>query len=263
MSKNSLWIRENVDWMFSDWLFVLSAESRLAWNQLLCYCKAYGRKGGICPKRPPLVLARQWAIGEESVSQMILAARNAGALVETDDEWTLTGWDKYQNPDPTNAERQARYKENKKEQVTESNAGNALPTVTLSRDHVVAVTVPVSVNVESRELTPREDWEHLRDEFLTVYPQADHLKLSEGKGSFEARVLMDGVDPAEIVEGAKRYRRFIDTTGKHGYVLSYFAFLKPEDGMWRKLWAVPKTKKTELEKPMMDELAEIRSRRSA
>lgn len=221
--------------MFSDWLFVLSAESRLAWNQLLCYCKAYGRKGGICPKRPPLVLARQWAIGEESVTQMLLAARNSGALVETDDEWTLTGWDKYQNPDPTNAERQKRHRD----KAAENNGSNALQTVTLSRDHMVAVSVPSDNLVESRELTPREEILELFEEFYSAYPVNDKQKRQTAQDLFIVRVQCDGISPEAMIGGAKRYKTYCLGTTSIEYAKSVESFLDINERFWEKAWKIP------------------------
>lgn len=117
MSK-SRWLRLNTDWHLSDWLVVLSAESRLAWVQLLCHIKTNGF-GGECKSVAPMIAERLWFVNEPSIRQMLQAAENAGALVVEDGVWKIAKWKQYQGDD-TAAERQAKFKENKK--VTEGNA---------------------------------------------------------------------------------------------------------------------------------------------
>jgi 5-methylcytosine-specific restriction endonuclease McrA len=95
--------------MESEWLIVLSAEARLAWVQLLCYTKTHGLAGRVKVK-PTAVFARQSYLGEESVEQMIRAAKADGALEESDGDWVITGWGKHQG-DETGAQRQKRYRE--------------------------------------------------------------------------------------------------------------------------------------------------------
>lgn len=231
MSATSIWIRQNVDWMFSDWVFVLSAESRLAWNQLICYCKAYGRGGGVCPKRPALVLARQWAVGEESIMQMLLAARNAGALVETEDEWELTGWDKYQKTDNTNAERQARHREKVTPRNAVTSVTNTLP---------VNVNVSVSENlVESRAVTPREKALESFDEFYAAYPVNDKQKRQKAEDVFFARVELDGISPEAMIGGAKRYKTYCLGTSSVQYAKLVESFLDINERFWEKAWKIP------------------------
>jgi hypothetical protein len=258
----SRWIRLDVGFDDTEWVFSLSAESQLAWVKLLCYSKRDGI-GGRVKAMSYAVAAKRWGVGAENVEKMIHAAKLDGAITENDGDWVVAGWDHYQQPDNTNSERQKRYRE-RQAQTSEVSAetvtdSNAVTPVIKPLPVSVSVNVPVSL-VESRELTPREDWKALRTVFLNVYPQADHLKLSEGNGSFEARVLCDGVDPQEMVDGAKRYAAYITATGKYQYVMSYFEFLKPENAMWRKAWAVPKSKRTEIEKPMIDEFRELKGR---
>lgn len=109
------WIKLNANWMESEWLIVLSAESRLAWVQLICYAKTNGFVGRVRSKSA-MVFARQNFIGQESVEQMILAAKANGALEEIDGEWLLTGWAKHQG-DETTSERSRRYRERQKEKT--------------------------------------------------------------------------------------------------------------------------------------------------
>lgn len=98
MASNSWWIKQDCDWMEREWLIVLSAESRLAWNQLRCLFGERGR-GGRMKIMPLALFARRNYIGEESVEQMLRAAKAAGELREDGGEWILTEWEKIQNPD--------------------------------------------------------------------------------------------------------------------------------------------------------------------
>ena len=116
------WLKLTTNWMESEWLLVLSAESRLAWVQLLCYVKGHG-SGGRVKIKSASVFARQNFMGEESVDQMLRAAKMDGAITEDDGSWVVTNWPRYQG-DETNAERQRRFKLNKKEAL--NNGGNAL-----------------------------------------------------------------------------------------------------------------------------------------
>ncbi|ARU40188.1 hypothetical protein CCB80_03160 [Armatimonadetes bacterium Uphvl-Ar1] len=125
MSANR-YVKLNGNWMDSEWLLVLSAEARLAWVQMLCYVKLSGI-GGRVKAKPSMVFARQNFIGEESVEQMIRAAKQNGALVEEDGTWLLTGWSKHQG-DETASERQKRWREKQKQVQNGENVtgGNAL-----------------------------------------------------------------------------------------------------------------------------------------
>jgi hypothetical protein len=107
MSAESRWLRLNANWMRSEWLFVLSAESRLAWIQLLCYVKTDGT-GGKVKAISPMVFARSNFIGEESVAQMLAAAKQDGALSEDGGSWTVTNWKQYQESE--SAERVRRHR---------------------------------------------------------------------------------------------------------------------------------------------------------
>jgi len=121
MAENR-YVKVNANWMDSEWLIVLSAEARLAWVQLLCYVKAYGI-GGRVKSKSALVFAKQNFLGEESVEQMLRAAKADGALEITEGEWVLTGWQQHQG-DSTGAERQKRHRDRLKSE--ESNDSNAL-----------------------------------------------------------------------------------------------------------------------------------------
>lgn len=108
-----MWIRLETSWALSEWLAPLSSEARLCWVMLLCHVKAQGQHG-TCRALSPLVAARHWFVGEESVRQMLMAAEAHGALVVSEGVWTISKWRDYQG-DPTAAERQRRRRDRQKE----------------------------------------------------------------------------------------------------------------------------------------------------
>lgn len=133
------WIRLNMDWDDTSWLFVLSEGSQLAWIKLLCHVKRDG-VNGICKAMSTIVAAKRWGVGEESVSKMLEAGRNDGAIKCVDGHWEIVNWNKYQGEDKTNAERQKRWREKQKDSpqvqnVTDRNGVTPLVTpVTCTRD---------------------------------------------------------------------------------------------------------------------------------
>lgn len=131
--SESRWLRLNTDWHLSDWLVVLSAESRLAWVQLLCHVKINGFAGR-CKAVAPMVAERLWFVNEPSIRQMLQAAEKAGALLVTDGVWEIAKWRDYQGDD-THAERQKRYRERKSQvqksqKVTDGDASETKVTLT-------------------------------------------------------------------------------------------------------------------------------------
>ncbi len=116
--SESRWLRLNTDWHLSDWLVVLSSESRLAWVQLLCHVKINGF-GGKCKAIAPIVAERLWFVNEPSIRQMLQAAENAGALVVTDGAWEVAKWNEYQGSSG-NADRQKAWRQ--RQNRNESNA---------------------------------------------------------------------------------------------------------------------------------------------
>lgn len=106
------WIRLDTTWDSSEWLFVLSPESQLAWVKLLCYVKAEGSTGK-AKRLSPIVAAKRWGLGSESVEKIEQAAVSHGALEASDGQWRIVKWAEYQQGDPTNAERQMRYRDRK------------------------------------------------------------------------------------------------------------------------------------------------------
>lgn len=107
MSADSRWVRLNIDFDDSPWVFTMSAEGQLAWIKLLCHVKRDGR-GGKVRALEPLVAHRKWGVGEEHIVKMLQAAVNDGALVIEDGKWCLSNWSKYQETDSTAAERKRR-----------------------------------------------------------------------------------------------------------------------------------------------------------
>jgi hypothetical protein len=155
--------------MESEWLIVLSAEARLAWVQLLCYTKTHGLAGRVKVK-PTAVFARQSYLGEESVEQMIRAAKADGALEESDGDWVITGWGKHQG-DETAAERMRRLRAKK-----DSN-GDGVTAVTRNKANV---TVEERRGEEKRgDINPppprgeqvKRHWGNVRDELVALLPQ--------------------------------------------------------------------------------------------
>jgi hypothetical protein len=98
MSVQSIWIRLNIDWDESPWLFVLSAGSQLAWIKLLCRVKTEGRHGTVKALSPE-VAAKKWGVGSEDVEKLLRAASEHGAVLIEDGFWTITSWGDYQNPE--------------------------------------------------------------------------------------------------------------------------------------------------------------------
>lgn len=116
-----IWIKLYIGWHESDWLTVLSAESRLAWILMIERVKTHG-DGGSLKKSNYDDLARRWNVGVEHIRNMVKAAVMDGAIDEDDTHWHVTGWSEYQE-DRTNADRQKRYRDRKNRNETESNNG--------------------------------------------------------------------------------------------------------------------------------------------
>lgn len=56
------------------------------------------------------VLARRWRVPREAVEALLAAAQADGALVVHANGWALPGWDEYQKPDATAAERMRKHR---------------------------------------------------------------------------------------------------------------------------------------------------------
>jgi hypothetical protein len=112
MAGTSRWVRLDVDFGDTEWLFPLSGLAELAWVKLLAYAKRSGIRGRVrCLS--PSVAAEKWKCGLDAFDEMMTAA-TAGdnpAVIEVDGDWFLTGWDRYNPIDRTNADRQRHLRE--------------------------------------------------------------------------------------------------------------------------------------------------------
>lgn len=158
MSIESRWFRLNVGWWETDWVNVLSAEAQLAWIKFLGRVKTNGY-GGTLPKVSTALLARQWMQGEESIMQMLKAAKIEGAIVETDDSWMVPKWKIYQG-DPTHADRQRRYKQRK---MTSDDGGDASATeMTVNIDNDIDNDNDIDINGKFRKPSLEEVCEYMK-----------------------------------------------------------------------------------------------------
>lgn len=174
MSAESRWIRLNTDWHLSSWLITLSAESRLAWVQLLCHVKVHGF-GGAVKAVSPAAAERLWFVNEPSIRQMLIAAENAGALVVTDELWTVVKWAKYQG-DSTAKERQRRFKERQK--VTDNNA--LVTEVTPTETETETIKKNTKKKFTAPTLEEVQDYARGRGESLSECPRFVDFYASKG-----------------------------------------------------------------------------------
>jgi hypothetical protein len=107
------WIRLDVAWEESDWLQDLDRATAACWPRLLCMVKRDGVRGHLT--RPSTKrLVRKWGISAQQIESLEAAAITDEALAIEDGEWVVLNWKKYQDYDPTNAERQKRFRDQKK-----------------------------------------------------------------------------------------------------------------------------------------------------
>lgn len=153
------WLKLDITWSHSEWLSVLSAESRLTWIELLCYVKGYGTAGkarAITPER----FARMVYLGEESVRQLLKAAEIHGALEIQGHDWVITKWEEYQGD--TGAERKKAWRDKKREAIES-----------------VSHYVPRDVTVSQRE---NENEREKENEKLPISPQLTTSGRERGVG---------------------------------------------------------------------------------
>lgn len=113
------WIRLDATWEDSEWLDDLPGVSAGCWPRLLCLVKLAGIGGRL--KRPSLkALARRWRVEVADIAALEDAAINDGALLVEEGDWVLTGWDEYQQPDRTAAERMRAYRERQKQEAEDT-----------------------------------------------------------------------------------------------------------------------------------------------
>lgn len=112
------WIRLDVTWADSDWMFELTGNQRRLWPALLCYVKLAGIDGQ-CKRLSPRVLAEKLNASVEDARAFLSAATtpaddgvSALQVVENGKDWLVTNWTEHQAPqDATGAERQRRRRE--------------------------------------------------------------------------------------------------------------------------------------------------------
>lgn len=110
--KRRRWIRLDVTWDDSSWLARTDGNARRLWPPFLCYVKVRGVRGQT--KRLDYeVLARRLDADVVDVDALLTAALKDGAvqIVAEGNDWLVTNWEEYQEPDRTNATRQARHRE--------------------------------------------------------------------------------------------------------------------------------------------------------
>lgn len=107
------WIRLDVDWDSSEWVYGLSDRAQLAWIKLCCHAKKSGQAGHVRALAPK-VMAGQFRTTVRAVEEMLKAAQEDGALKVVDGNWVLTNWRKYQPKDRTAADRKKRERDRKK-----------------------------------------------------------------------------------------------------------------------------------------------------
>lgn len=197
------WIRLDLSWSHSQWLSVMSAESRLAWVELLCYVKGFGTAGRARAMTPDR-FARMIYVGEESVRQMLNAAHMHGALAIIENDWVIAKWAQYQG-DETGAERQRRFKENRKSR--DGNGGNALVTVVTATE-TVTETETIDSSKEELSVVTDEKPKTGKSQILedAVQTVIDHLNAvtsrsftSRSAANLRARIRESGDVPGAII----------------------------------------------------------------
>ena len=146
------WIRLNVSFDDSPWLFVLSAEAQLAWIKLLCYVKRDGVKGQ-AKVLQPLVAAKRWGVGEESVVKMLQAAAKDGAIISDGVTWTLANWAEYQEQDETARDRMRRWRDRQKEHDPVTDSYGVTPVTSVTNGVTCRVT-ETGTETGKKEKTP-------------------------------------------------------------------------------------------------------------
>jgi hypothetical protein len=135
----------NCNIMRSKWYRNTSPESRLCWHYLILHAKAFGISGIFDPIDTEY-FAETWRVSEESVTAMIEAATEGGALSCESSEWCIDNWGKHQG-DPTAAERMARFRERQRTQPTVTDVTRNERNVT-EVTHITTITTPITTTTE-------------------------------------------------------------------------------------------------------------------
>lgn len=185
MAAKVRWIRLNVNWSEDGWLDNLPWEVRAVWPEWLCLVKDNGRNG-VMPVTPLHRLAGSRNIPVDCVRSLLQAAIAEGAVQEIDGEWITVNWQRYQEVDSTNAERQARHRESQKRLAQSNESNGVMPvivepcngdnTVTLSR----VTTRPPDSNSPPATQTPQGEVAKPRKSG-PVIPESIEVAIEYGK----------------------------------------------------------------------------------
>jgi hypothetical protein len=157
------WLRINVSWSDSEWLFDQPPGIRLAWIEMLCYTKQNGMSGRV-KSMSPTVASSKWRISKDDIVTLQTVAQRDGALQIEDGDWIIANWCKYQAESLDRVKR-FREKERTKEkdspsQSIENNNNTERDTETETREvtRVTRVTLQplrnVTASTESVNLSP-------------------------------------------------------------------------------------------------------------
>ena len=113
MNTQQRWLRLNIQYAESEWLFNLKGNVRRLWPDILCYVKAFGN-AGTCKMPSMKVLAKKLDTRAVDLNTLLKAAVADGALVVEGNLWTVVNWATYQDPDNTRVERQRRFRQKQK-----------------------------------------------------------------------------------------------------------------------------------------------------
>jgi len=183
--------------------------------------------------------ARSHDIPYDALVDLINAAVTDNALRVTDQTWTVTKWDFYQNADPTNADRQRKHRDKKKAEKEQfepespeypepSNARNALRNASntteqnrteqnkkdISSQDSQAAPVPVAdINIDikpkAKATKPDASWfGPWFEEFKTAYPKRPGNNWKQA--ATKLKRLFEGSNPPnpnEVLNGAKSYAK--------------------------------------------------------
>lgn len=259
--QRGLWFSLECDWDESKWLAQLPWPSRAIWPLIIGRVKLHGR-GGVCNAPDLERFARSHDIPVDALRELLEAAEVDNALLVTDETWTVTNWDFYQNLDPTNAERQRRFKEKKRaekqafepKQSTSpppSNGDNALCNASnyteqnrTEQNNLSLITPPETPAVtlspsRATRVRPKVVLDQAWERFCQSYPPRDGgTNRTEAKKKF-FQLAKSEFDPETIIEGAERYLTWARASGKAGspYIAQMTTWLNQH--RWRDDFTIP------------------------
>ena len=228
MSAPGRWLRLDVGCFESEWLAALSVGAQHAWTRLLLHTKGQGTSGTV-KRLGPVAAEKLWSIPPVSLQEMENAAIADGALRIEDGWWVVTGWDKYQQPDRTNAIRKQRLRDKRKSQDT----GGIPRSVPGTRHATKTVTKTKTTSTPAVEGEFQKAWD-------SFPKRSGSNSRQEALEAFSARVT-EGVDPKAMIEAAEKYRIFAEATAKTGteYVMQASSFFGRKKRGWEQDWTPP------------------------